>query len=197
MENNRKEADQLDTKLNTFLRTNGGNPINGESELSLNNLSCEYLFTHYNKIKENMSQSPGNSFKEIMETIKTKYNKRNGKKLEIETKIKKIKKQLDELKKQQRYAEFYSHIKEQNGDSRQQDIDVIVRYLNRLQQTLQVEQHPPPQLEMLRVEKGRCTATKMVLMHLVTGQYVKSKMVDQTISLVETLYNSSNLDTTI
>ncbi len=45
-----------------------------------------------------------------------------------------------------------------------------------------------------RIKDGRAAATKMTLMHLVTGQGVKHYMVGETIKLCKTLYDSTNLD---
>ena len=50
--------------------------------------------------------------------------------------------------------------------------------------------------QMHRVQDGRIAATKMVLMHLVTGQGVKHFMVKDTIKLAETLYKSTDLKLT-
>lgn len=47
--------------------------------------------------------------------------------------------------------------------------------------------------QMHRVQDGRIAATKMVLMHLVTGQGIKHFMVKDTIELAGTLYNSTDL----
>jgi hypothetical protein len=47
---------------------------------------------------------------------------------------------------------------------------------------------------MHRIRKGRVAATKMTLVHLVTGQDIKHYMVDETIKLCKTLYESTNLD---
>lgn len=48
--------------------------------------------------------------------------------------------------------------------------------------------------QMHRVRDGRVAATKMTLMHLVTGQGIKHFMVGETVKLCTTLYNSTNLD---
>ena len=48
--------------------------------------------------------------------------------------------------------------------------------------------------QMHRIKDGRAAATKMTLMHLVTGQGVKHFMVEETIKLCKTLYESTNLD---
>jgi hypothetical protein len=48
--------------------------------------------------------------------------------------------------------------------------------------------------QMHRIRDGRSAATKMTLMHLVTGQGVKHYMVEETIKLCKTLYESTNLD---
>ena len=47
-----------------------------------------------------------------------------------------------------------------------------------------------------RIKDGRTAATKMTLMHLVTGQGLKHYMVNETIKLCETLFQSTNLDLT-
>lgn len=47
--------------------------------------------------------------------------------------------------------------------------------------------------QMLRIKDGRITATKMILMHLVTGQGNKHFMVNETIELAKTLYESTDL----
>ena len=46
---------------------------------------------------------------------------------------------------------------------------------------------------MHRIQDGRLAATKMVLMHLVTGQGIKHFMVEETITLAKTLYDSTDL----
>ena len=48
--------------------------------------------------------------------------------------------------------------------------------------------------QMHRIKDGRAAATKMTLMHLVTGQGIKHYMVEETIKLCKTLYDSTNLD---
>jgi hypothetical protein len=48
--------------------------------------------------------------------------------------------------------------------------------------------------QMHRIRDGRAAATKMTLMHLVTGQGIKHYMVEQTMQLCKTLYESTNLD---
>jgi hypothetical protein len=47
--------------------------------------------------------------------------------------------------------------------------------------------------QMLRIKDSRVTATKMVLMHLVTGQNYKHGMVEKTINLTENLWNATNI----
>lgn len=47
--------------------------------------------------------------------------------------------------------------------------------------------------QMLRIKDKRITATKMILMHLVTGQLFKNPMVGETISLTKNLYDSTNI----
>lgn len=47
--------------------------------------------------------------------------------------------------------------------------------------------------QMLRIKDGQITATKMILMHLVTGQYFKHPMAEETICLTKNLYNSTNI----
>jgi hypothetical protein len=47
--------------------------------------------------------------------------------------------------------------------------------------------------QMHRIEDGRISATKMVLMHLVTGQGIKHFMVKDTIELAKTLFESTDL----
>jgi len=47
--------------------------------------------------------------------------------------------------------------------------------------------------QMHRIQDGRIAATKMVLMHLVTGQGIKHFMVEETITLAKTLYDSTDL----
>jgi len=49
-------------------------------------------------------------------------------------------------------------------------------------------------IQMLRIKDGRITATKMILMHLVTGQIFKHNMVEETIKLTDKLYKSTNID---
>ncbi len=51
--------------------------------------------------------------------------------------------------------------------------------------------------QMHRIRDGRAAATKMTLMHLVTGQGVKHFMVGETIKLCKTLYESTNLDLSV
>ncbi len=51
--------------------------------------------------------------------------------------------------------------------------------------------------QMHRIKDGRAAATKMTLMHLVTGQGVKHFMVEETIKLCKTLYDSTNLDLSV
>jgi len=51
----------------------------------------------------------------------------------------------------------------------------------------------PIRNQMLRIKDARITATKMILMHLVTGQQFKHDMVIETINLTENLYNSTNI----
>jgi hypothetical protein len=48
--------------------------------------------------------------------------------------------------------------------------------------------------QMNRIKDGRSAATKMTLMHLVTGQGIKHYMVKETIQLCTTLYNATNLN---
>jgi hypothetical protein len=52
------------------------------------------------------------------------------------------------------------------------------------------------QNQMWRIRTGQTTASKMVLMHLITGQTKKLSMVNETIGLVEQLWNGTKLDTT-
>ena len=47
--------------------------------------------------------------------------------------------------------------------------------------------------QMSRIKDSRITATKMVLMHLVTGQNYKHGMVETTIDLAENLYDATNI----
>jgi Zn/Cd-binding protein ZinT len=47
--------------------------------------------------------------------------------------------------------------------------------------------------QMLRIKDGRITATKMILMHLVSGQEYKHDMVKETIELTENLFNATNI----
>jgi len=47
--------------------------------------------------------------------------------------------------------------------------------------------------QMKRIKDGSVSATKMTLMHLVTGQTYKAKMVQNTLELCQTLYNSTDL----
>ena len=49
---------------------------------------------------------------------------------------------------------------------------------------------------MNRIKDGSCTATKMTLMHVTTGQGLKHNMVNDVIVLINTLYNATNLDLT-
>ena len=51
--------------------------------------------------------------------------------------------------------------------------------------------------QMHRIRDGRAAATKMTLMHLVTGQGIKHYMVEETIKLCKTLYESTNLDLSV
>ena len=51
--------------------------------------------------------------------------------------------------------------------------------------------------QMHRIRDGRAAATKMTLMHLVTGQGVKHYMVEETMKLCKTLYESTNLDLSV
>jgi hypothetical protein len=48
--------------------------------------------------------------------------------------------------------------------------------------------------QMERIRKGECTATKMILMHLVTGQEQKTNMVLETLKLADDLWNNTQLD---
>jgi hypothetical protein len=50
--------------------------------------------------------------------------------------------------------------------------------------------------QMWRIRTGQTTASKMVLMHLITGQTKKLPMVSETIGLVEELWNGTKLNTT-
>lgn len=50
--------------------------------------------------------------------------------------------------------------------------------------------------QMNRIKDGSCTATKMTLMHVTTGQGLKYNMVKDVIELINTLYNATNLDLT-
>lgn len=47
--------------------------------------------------------------------------------------------------------------------------------------------------QMKRIQDSRISASKMVLMHLVTGQGVKLGMVNETFCLTQTLYNATNI----
>jgi hypothetical protein len=51
----------------------------------------------------------------------------------------------------------------------------------------------PEELEMERIYDGRIDATKMVAMHLVTGQSEKIPMVKQTLDLVQSLYDATTI----
>jgi hypothetical protein len=51
--------------------------------------------------------------------------------------------------------------------------------------------------QMHRIRDGRAAATKMTLMHLVTGQGIKHYMVGETMKLCKTLYESTNLDLSV
>ena len=47
---------------------------------------------------------------------------------------------------------------------------------------------------MLRIKDGLSSATKMTLMHLVTGQERKKTMVESTMKLTNLLFKSTDLD---
>ncbi len=47
--------------------------------------------------------------------------------------------------------------------------------------------------QMKRIQDSRISASKMVLMHLVTGQGIKLGMVNETFCLTQTLYNATNI----
>ena len=49
---------------------------------------------------------------------------------------------------------------------------------------------------MNRIKDGSCTATKMTLMHVTTGQGLKHNMVNEVIELLKTLYEATNLNLT-
>ena len=46
-----------------------------------------------------------------------------------------------------------------------------------------------------RIKAGRCAATKMTLMHLITGEEPKKDMVKNTLTLCQTLFSATKLDT--
>jgi len=48
--------------------------------------------------------------------------------------------------------------------------------------------------QMNRIQDARISATKMVLMHLVTGQSMKEEMVKDTLQLCDLLYTTTDLD---
>ena len=50
--------------------------------------------------------------------------------------------------------------------------------------------------QMNRIKDGSCTATKMTLMHVTTGQGLKHNMVNEVIELLKTLYEATNLNLT-
>jgi len=52
------------------------------------------------------------------------------------------------------------------------------------------------QNEMIRIKDARISATKMVLMHLVTGQAIKHNMVLETIGLTTSLWNATQINLT-
>ena len=47
--------------------------------------------------------------------------------------------------------------------------------------------------QMLRIKDSRSTATKMVLMHLITGQEYKKDLVSEIINLVKNMYDATNI----
>ena len=47
--------------------------------------------------------------------------------------------------------------------------------------------------QMNRIKDGSCTATKITLMHVTTGQGLKHNMIDDVINLTKILYNGTNL----
>ncbi len=80
-------------------------------------------------------------------------------------------------------------------------INQVIQIINQFPQTLPVCPSDNNSLskviienQMHRVRDGRAAATKMTLMHLVTGQGIKHFMVGETIKLCKTLYESTNLD---
>ncbi len=80
-------------------------------------------------------------------------------------------------------------------------INQVMEIINQFPQTLPVCPSDANALnkviienQMHRVRDGRAAATKMTLMHLVTGQGIKHFMVGETIKLCKTLYESTNLD---
>jgi hypothetical protein len=83
-------------------------------------------------------------------------------------------------------------------------IGQVIGVTNQFPQTLPVCPTDPGEInkietenQMHRIKDGRAAATKMTLMHLVTGQGVKHYMVEETIKLCKTLYDSTNLDLSV
>ena len=72
-------------------------------------------------------------------------------------------------------------------------IDVFSKF-SRVSNTSTCEKKTITDNQMKRVQDGKISATKMTLMHLVTGQGIKHHMVQETIGLCTTLYNATNLD---
>ena len=181
-------------------------------------------FFNNQQIIDNISHNPTiqrhqhqiNKFNELYETFRNKYN-------EIQDNKNLFKSQIDDLQNQIKNVELQNsnkllkyktalitekteklcmHILQQNNiekinASNMNNIITINVYVNKLISHININDVKDETLQMLRVKEGRCTATKMVLMHLVTGQDVKKNMVDQTIGLVKTLYESSDLDTKV
>ena len=52
------------------------------------------------------------------------------------------------------------------------------------------------QNQINRIKDARCSSTKMVLMHVITGQGYKFPLVGETIELTKTLYKSTHIDLT-
>jgi hypothetical protein len=73
-------------------------------------------------------------------------------------------------------------------------IDTIIQTAKSIPENTSTAQLQTELNQMHRIQDGRIAATKMVLMHLVTGQGVKHFMVKDTIELAKTLYTSTNVD---
>ena len=75
------------------------------------------------------------------------------------------------------------------------DLSKIIGQINKLKQSqLSNPQITSEQNQIARIKDGDSTATKMVLMHLVTGQNNKLPMVQETLNFAEVLWQNTQLD---